>query len=485
MKKKFLVEKVERNPGKKEEKDKNKQKIYDIENILYKKKTYNNLIRYTAIILNIRNNYLSLFEPIEPRGILNFNFYLIFSHIQEKYKNLYNFDFSKILEIAPHSPIPYNIPKKNYYHIYNNNILKDNILQNKRKREEEDNEIDIKSQLDLNINKKNKNNNKNSVLFDIFKIKNKENNFSKKYVKSSTPGRKKKNSGEYGAHNKYSKDNMMRKLKNKILDSARRLIRLKLKEESKFNKNFGELQKIEGAYNQELNIKFNFWFYLQKLGDIFQLKASNKYSNDYMISNHDLIKKIYKEYSKDDFPLTKKLLEMPFYKFFHEIFLNENPNWIKIFNIDNNVYDINYLIQILRTENYKNENDKNIELYLKKIYDLAKNYELFYLMKRPRVYHLLNLKKFKKKKKCHNEDNKHFYSEAKYIINELNKENNDSLKIEFLKNAIIYKPELISFLDNLDKNMKKNRLYVYKRKKTEEYKSTDLSNVIDLTNENN
>ena len=71
----------------------------------------------------------------------------------------------------------------------------------------------------------------------------KKNKNSKKIQKK--PGRKKKNSGEIGTHNKFSKDNMMRKLKNKVMESARKLINKMIRKEAgeRF-KEFGEIQKL-------------------------------------------------------------------------------------------------------------------------------------------------------------------------------------------------------------------------------------------------
>ena len=170
------------------------------------------------------------------------------------------------------------------------------------------------------------------------------------------PGRKKKNSGEIGIHNKFSKDNMMRKLKNKVMESARRLINKMIKIESGENyKEFGEMRKIQGIFCQELNIKFNFWFYVQPLKSIFQFKMSTKYSKGQFDSNFNLISKIYSEQYNNKFPKTIKLLEMMFHQYFHEIFLGEK-NWTNEFDIteEDNKYEIDYFLQ---NKNNENEND--------------------------------------------------------------------------------------------------------------------------------
>jgi len=75
----------------------------------------------------------------------------------------------------------------------------------------------------------------------------------------------------------------MRKLKNKVIESARKLISLKIREES--DTKFDGLHKLGGAISQELNIKFNFWFHLQKFKDIFKFKCSSKYSINSLFDN--------------------------------------------------------------------------------------------------------------------------------------------------------------------------------------------------------
>ena len=81
---------------------------------------------------------------------------------------------------------------------------------------------------------------------------------------------------------------MMRKLKNKIMESARKLINKMIKIEAcNEYRTFRELRKIDGIYSQELNIKFNFWFYFQKIKDIFQFKISSKIIEEIYIQTMD------------------------------------------------------------------------------------------------------------------------------------------------------------------------------------------------------
>ena len=234
----------------------------------------------------------------------------------------------------------------------------------------------------------------------------------------------------------------MRKLKNKVIESARKLITQKIKDESNLKFKYFELHKIGGAFSQELNIKFNFWFHLQKFKDIFQFKCSSKYSREIIDNNNTLIKKIYASENIKQFPLTIKLLEMNFCQYYHEIFLAENPNWTCIYQIpyNQNYYEINYFFNTIRSSvDYNSDDD---ELYIKKITQLAEDYEKFFLLKNPR--------KFTQKKISEINDKN---EEIKKIIEYLDKfdENNFNLKYQFLSNAVKYRPELIAFIYDLNK----------------------------------
>ena len=385
-------------------------------------KSYINLVKSTVIILTIKNKYLSLFEPIQPKFFLTHHFCLILSELKERYKNR-TIDKKKISEISNHSPIPYknknNYEKKSNF--LNNTVYELDPLIKK----------DIDNKKYLNKKRLRENNENKKKIFNLDKIHEK--------TKVKHIGRKKKNSGEFGAHNKYSNDNMMRKLKNKVIESARKLISRTIKEES--NNEFNDLHKIGGEFSQELNIKFNFWFYFQKFKDIFQFKCSTKYRNNYASTNKELIEKIYLN-ENNKFPLSKKLLEMSFCQYFHEIFLDENPNWKNIFKIpfDENYYEINFFFNNIRTSyEYIPQDD---ELYIEKFSKLADDYELFFLVKNPRNY-------LKKEKDEKNEKN----IEIKTLIDNLERfdKNNEELKIQFLLSAIKYKPQLNKYILNLNK----------------------------------
>ena len=258
----------------------------------------------------------------------------------------------------------------------------------------------------------------------IFRMDKKFRNYKEERIKKN-PGRKKKNSGEIGIHNKFSKDNMMRKLKNKVIESARRLINKMIKIESgEEYKYFGEIRKIQGVFCQELNIKFNFWFYVQKLKTIFQFKMSTKYSKGDFDSNAQLISKIYSEKYKNKFPRTIKLLDMMFHQYLHEIFLGEK-NWTNEFEIseEDNQFGINYFLKNKLDEN------KNDLFYLEKMNKLAIKYELFFLNKNPRIYSNKNEEKI---------------SQIREIIKKISQQDYEKYKYYFISKSVFYLPDIKS-----------------------------------------
>ena len=258
----------------------------------------------------------------------------------------------------------------------------------------------------------------------IFRMDKKFRNYKEERIKKN-PGRKKKNSGEIGIHNKFSKDNMMRKLKNKVIESARRLINKMIKIESgEEYKYLGEMRKIQGVFCQELNIKFNFWFYVQKLKTIFQFKMSTKYSKGDFDSNSQLISKIYSEKYKNKFPRTIKLLDMMFHQYLHEIFLGEK-NWTNEFEIseEDNQFGINYFLKNKLDEN------KNDLFYLEKMNKLAIKYELFFLNKNPRIYSNKNEEKI---------------SQIREIIKKISQQDYEKYKYYFISKSVFYLPDIKS-----------------------------------------
>ena len=192
----------------------------------------------------------------------------------------------------------------------------------------------------------------------------------------------------FSKHTKFSPDNMMRKLKNKIIESSRQLINKVLSDEIVDLKNifrfpFFEFKKIKGIFSQELNVNFNLWFYQIKIRDILSMEISAKYSSLEKTSNQELIEYIFSEENSQNFEKTKKLLNMPFHQYFHDIFLSEKKSWMNYLNIksEENKYEFNNLLISLDED----DNDKNLnKKYVEKMKQLANNYEGFFLYKKTR-----------------------------------------------------------------------------------------------------
>ena len=219
-----------------------------------------------------------------------------------------------------------------------------------------------------------------------------------KYI-NTRKGRKSKNSktDQESKHTKFSEDNMMRKIKNKIIESSRLLVNKLFIDELKDVKdkvyfNCKEFRKIKGSFSQELNIKFNLYFYQMKIKEIFSLELSHKYTAIDNHSNKELINYIFSEPNKDLFPKTKKILDMPFHQYYHDIFLGEEKNWKQAYGIaeDDKKYQIEYLLESLKEE--EGEDAINNEAYAHSINNLARDYEKFFLSKKTRNVDLGNKK---------------------------------------------------------------------------------------------
>ena len=327
--------------------------------------------------------------------------------------------------------------------------LSKNLFLNKKRKKQKKNEKSIKKKnnIDFIFKKRNKivkdnnneinNSNKNQdiinkkIIFYLSKGERSKNKLSSNKLCNlisikKLPGRKKKNSGEIGAHNKFSKDNMMRKLKNKAMESARKLINRVIKNEANNDfKNFREIRKIEGIYSQELNIKFNFWFYFQPLKNIFQFKMSSKYSKGDLNSNNNLINKICSKETKNKFPKTNKLLEMKFHEYYHHIFLGEKQNWYLDFDIKekDNKYQLDYFLN-----NGVSKLEKDYIRYKNTMYNLACKYESFFLKKNPRL--------------TGNKKNKEKESQSKKIVNNISIEEFEYYRYHFVAKGVHYVPEM-------------------------------------------
>jgi hypothetical protein len=258
-------------------------------------------------------------------------------------------------------------------------------------------------------------------------------------------GRKKRtgNNGNYKnnlspeiyVHNRDSKDNMIRKIKNKVFDSAYNFLNYCIKKDEEKNgvlkKNKVEIYRIKGIYGQELEITFNLYLILQQLKEIFTYNISTVYDNKIKTSNinKEIIKNIYSDKNKDIYINTKRVLEMTFYEYYHKIFLNEDNNIFSELDVKKDEYSFSYYKNLIQ-ENIKNtENSKNLSEednnYIENVEKLAKNYEIYFIQKQ---------KRHSKKQNKINSDKIIFDIQEKYNCDDLKEKVqkiiNDNIKIK-------------------------------------------------------
>ena len=330
-----------------------------------------NLFSNESFHKNHNNNYL-----IQEKSEDYINFKNLFFGIEP---NIMDKEFSKLV-----NPKNISISKNESNILYMNKLFQDllsSFPQPKEKRV---------------LNTIDHNNNDITILNESNKIINEKKNFLKlKRLKNLPTGRLKQNSSIVGIHNRNAEDNMMRKIKNKAIESAYRLINDIFDKEKKNMKYSALLDKkkneklkickIAGVYSQELHLTFNLWFILQKLKDIFSSKISCYYTKINPDNNKNIINAIYNS-DKDEFVNSKKILEMTFFDFYHKIFLNEEIKLLKDLDIDENNYSFKNENKIKKKNIVDLENDVNNdnEKYRKNLEKLAKNYEKFFLEKKGR-----------------------------------------------------------------------------------------------------
>ena len=205
---------------------------------------------------------------------------------------------------------------------------------------------------------------------------------------SKTKGRKRKDDTIKGAHNKFSEDNMMRKIKSFFLNSCFELINKSIKNKQmqllKLNSEIGE--NLKKDYNLKLlDTTLKYLFFNSKIS----LKYRKKIKTYYNL-NKKIIKKIFEENKEKEaiqlLNLTYRELFQIFRKKFEDIDLDLKT---KIYDIEilkgNDFKDIlNFIEEIKEKEINKNEEKQNIDVYLENIKNLCINYENWFLGKKGR-----------------------------------------------------------------------------------------------------
>ena len=128
-------------------------------------------------------------------------------------------------------------------------------------------------------------------------------------------GRKKKNSNIKGKHNKYSGDNIIKKIKSNLLKNLAKLINIRIRKIYNNNIGFGIYQKqlLIMNHRQVVNSKDNKLFMDKTLKEIFSDDISTKYISFSMSHNRDLVQELINEKDEEKRNKFNKLFNLTFF----------------------------------------------------------------------------------------------------------------------------------------------------------------------------
>ena len=237
------------------------------------------------------------------------------------------------------------------FYIHKNNII------SKEKQNNEIRETDITEQKFLNK----KRSMEKSELYELFEngnYKEEENINVKIKGDNHKKGRYKKGEDNNGAkHNKFKKDNIMRKIKASLFNYHLKLLNEKLKNQNQ------KFKILPAKLKENVNKNINLMLLDKKLCDIYKKPPldDNRFANDK--GNSKLIDKIYKD---NNLPEVIELLNMSFKEFLDHIRKNEKDNYL----------------DTIREKEKKNQNTKDLDNYIKEVEDLLDHYEEWFEQKR-------------------------------------------------------------------------------------------------------
>ena len=128
-------------------------------------------------------------------------------------------------------------------------------------------------------------------------------------------GRKKKNSNIKGNHNKFSGDNIIKKIKSNLLIRLAKFINIKIRKIYNNNIGYGIFQKQLLKMNQRqiVNSKDNKLFIFKTLKEIFSDDISTKYVSYSITHNKDLIQELINERDEEKRIKFNKLFNLTFF----------------------------------------------------------------------------------------------------------------------------------------------------------------------------
>jgi len=181
--------------------------------------------------------------------------------------------------------------------------------------------------------------------------------------KKNKCGRKEKNSLIKGNHNKYSEDNIIRKIKSNFFKYINEQLNKKVKNKNKF-------LKLDSKISENLKRDYNISLMNQKIKDIYlNAKISSKYRTQQSINydlNIKLIEEIYNGIEEMDAINTLELTYLDLFEEYRNTYLDKVLNHIR------------------DEEEKKNESEKDINAYIEKIKNLCLNYEEWFKNKKGR-----------------------------------------------------------------------------------------------------
>ena len=149
---------------------------------------------------------------------------------------------------------------------------------------------------------------------EVISEENKDNLKKKETNKKSLLGRKKKDSNETGKHNKFTPDNIIKKIKGSLLIILLKFINSKINKIYNGNIGHGIFQKqlMKINQNQVIISKNNKQFLNKTLKEIFSDDISTKYSSFSISHNRDLIKNLLNEADEEKRIKLNKLFNLTF-----------------------------------------------------------------------------------------------------------------------------------------------------------------------------
>lgn len=185
----------------------------------------------------------------------------------------------------------------------------------------------------------------------------------KKDEKKKNCGRKSKESNEKGNHDKFSEDNIMRKIKSNLLNYGHKNLN-----DSFINKKT-QFLKLNSEINENLKKDYNEKLMATTLKELYETSP---------------ISTKYRRQKKDNSDFNRKLIEQIY---------NENKEYDVITKLNNTYLDLlnefkicnlNKFLNEIREEEIKKMPQEKVDAYIEKIKTLVSNYEIWFLNKNGR-----------------------------------------------------------------------------------------------------